>query len=126
EENLACMGCHSSLGSTIDNTFSFARKVDGAAGWGYIDLRGMPDAPNRGESRGEIATYLERAGGGSELRNNAEMEERWFTEGRPDPTKLAAAKDVYDLITPSPRRALELNKAYRVIVEDQDFIYGRD
>jgi len=126
EENLGCMGCHSSLGSTIDNTFSFARKVDGAAGWGYLELRGMPDAPTRGESRGEIATYLARAGGGSELRNNPEMESRWFTQGQVDPAKLATAKDVYDLIAPSRSRALELNKAYRVIVQDQDFIYGKD
>jgi hypothetical protein len=126
EENLFCMGCHTSIGSTIDNTFSFARKVEGAEGWGYIDLHGMPDAPNRGTTLGEIATYLERAGGGGEFRSNPEMEARWFTEGRADPAKLATAKDVYELITPSPRRALELNKAYRVIVADQDYIYGRD
>lgn len=126
EENLFCMGCHTSVGSTVDSTFSFARKIDGAAGWGYLDLRGMPDAPNRGERKGEIATYLERVGGGSELRSNPEIAEKWFTDGRIDPAKLSAAKDVYELIVPSRRRALELNKAYRVIVEDQDFIYGRD
>ena len=37
-----------------------------------------------------------------------------------------AVSDVYQLITPSPERARALNKAYRTIVEDQDFIYGRD
>lgn len=126
EENFSCMGCHNSVGSTIDKTFSFARKVDGAQGWGYIDLRGMPDAPSMGEDTGEIATYLARVGGGSEFRNNEEMADRWFTDGRLDRVKLSAAKDVYDLITPSPERALALNKAYRWIVEDQDFIYGKD
>lgn len=127
EENLACMGCHNSIGSTIDKTFSLARKIDGGRGWGYINLRGMPDAPNRGEMRGEIATYLERVGGGSEFRHNEEMAARWFgPDGRPDPVRLAAARDVYDLITPSRERALQLNKAYRTIVEDQDFIFGRD
>lgn len=126
EETLFCMGCHTSVGSTIDSTFSFARKVDGAAGWGYIDLRGMPDAPNMGETRGEIATYLQRAGGGGEFRSNPEMEARWFRDGRVDPDELAKAEDVYDLITPSRERALLLNKAYRVIVDDQDFIHGRD
>lgn len=127
EENLFCMGCHSSIGATIDKTFSFPRKVDGAAGWGYINLRGMPDAPNRGESRGEIATYLERVGGGGEFRSNPEMFARWFTDdGRPDQAKIDAAADVYQLITPSPARARLLNKAYRVIVDDQDYIYGRD
>jgi hypothetical protein len=127
EENLFCMGCHTSIGATIDKVFSFARKIDGAAGWGYLDLRGMPDAPNRGETAGEIATYLERAGGGGEFRSNPEMQARWFgPDGRVDRERLAAARDVYDLITPSRERALTLNKAYRVIVEDQDFIFGRD
>jgi hypothetical protein len=127
EENFACMGCHNSIGSTIDKTFSFPRKVDGASGWGYINLKGMPDAPSRGETTGEIATYLSRVGGGSEFRNNEEMFKRWFTSsGRLDHVKLKLAKDVYDLITPSRERALALNKAYRCIVEDQDFIYGTD
>jgi hypothetical protein len=127
EENLFCMGCHTSIGATIDKTFSFPRKVDGAAGWGYIDLEGMPDAPNRGEQRGEIATYLERVGGGGEFRSNLEMEQRWFEpDGTLDTAALARAKDVYELITPSRERALALNKTYRVIVAEQDFIYGRD
>lgn len=127
EETLFCMGCHTSIGSTIDNTFSFARKIDGAAGWGYVDLHGMPDAPSLGETRGEIATYLERAGGGGEFRSNPEMEARWFSApGVVDARKVEAAPDVYALITPSRERALAMNKAYRVIVEDQDFVFGRD
>lgn len=127
EENFSCMGCHNAVGSTIDKTFGFPRKVDGAEGWGYIQLRGMPDAPSMGETRGEIETYFERVAGGSEFRNNDEMAARWFRpDGTLDPEKFAGARDVYDLITPSPERALALNKAYRVIVEDQDFIYGKD
>lgn len=126
EENLYCMGCHTSVGSTIDQVFSFARKVDGAAGFRYIELRGMPDAPNYGESEGEIATYFRRAGGGGEFRSNPEILARFFTEGHVDADKLATTRDVYDLIMPSAVRALALNKAYRTIVEDQDFIYGRD
>jgi hypothetical protein len=127
EETSSCMGCHTSIGSTIDKTFSFARKVDGAKGWKYIDLVGMPDAPNKGESLGEIHTYLRRVGGGSEFRHNLEMVDRWMRDdGTADEEKLASAEDVYQLITPSPERALSLNKAYRTIVEDQDYIFGRD
>lgn len=127
EENLFCMGCHNSLGSTIDKTFSFPRKVDGAKGWGYINLKGMPDAPSKGEQLGEIATYLERVGGGSEFRNNDEMAARWFKpDGTVNHAKLANARDVYELITPSPERALLMNKAYKTIVEDQTYIFGRD
>ncbi|HET8708590.1 MAG TPA: hypothetical protein VFM46_19945 [Pseudomonadales bacterium] len=127
EENMFCMGCHNSIGSTIDKTFSFARKVNGAKGWGYINLKGMPDAPNMGEKKGEIATYLERVGGGSEFRSNPEMQARWYNpDGSVNQQAVANAKDVYDLIAPSPARALQLNKAYKVIVEDQTFIFGRD
>jgi hypothetical protein len=127
EENLFCMGCHTSVGATIDKTFGFPRKVDGAAGWGYIDLEGMPDAPNFGETDGEIAIYLARVGGGGEFRSNSEMFERWFNaDGTPKAQELARAQDVYELVTPSRERALELNKAYRAIVAEQDYIYGRD
>lgn len=127
EENFSCMGCHNSVGSTIDKTFSFPRKVDGAGGWGYIDLHGMPDAPSKGETVGEIELYLTRAEGGSEFRNNEEMAARWFKpDGTVDAEKIAKAKDVYDLIAPTPDRARALNKAYRTIVEDQDFIFGKD
>ncbi len=127
EENFFCMGCHNSIGSTIDKTFSFARKPDGAAGWGYINLKGMPDVPNKGETEGEILTYLRRVGGGGEFRSNEEMYARWFKEnGEVNEDKVRAAKDVYELITPSLSRAMQLNKAYRTIVEQQDYIYGRD
>ena len=127
EEQRFCVGCHNTIGSTIDKTFSFARKRDGARGWGYIELRGMPDAPNRGETRGEFATYLERAGGGSEFRSNPEMQARWFhNDGSLNREAVARAADVYELITPSRERALQLNKAYRVIVSDQSFMFGRD
>ena len=127
EENLFCMGCHTSIGATIDKTFSFPRKVDGAEGWKYINLKGMPDAPNIGEEVGEIATYLSRVGGGGEFRSNTEMVDRWFNaDGTLNRSKLAAAQDVYDLITPSRTRALELNKAYRTIVAEQDYALGRD
>lgn len=127
EENKFCMGCHTSIGSTIDKTFGFPRKPDGAGGWGYINLKGMPDVPNLGETKGEILTYLERVGGGGEFRSNPEMFARWFNkDGTVNVEKVRNAKDVYELIAPSRQRALELNKAYRVIVAEQDFIYGRD
>lgn len=127
EENFFCMGCHNSIGSTIDKTFSLARKIDGGPGWGYIDLKKMRDVPSLGETQGEILTYLQRVGGGSEFRNNSEMFERWFNpDGSVDEGKVTRAETVYDLIAPSVERALALNKAYKTIVEDQDFIFGRD
>lgn len=126
EEQMFCMGCHATIGTTIDQTFAFPRKVDGAAGWGYPNLHGMPDAPSRGAAQGEFLTWLERVGGGSEFRNNPEMRSKWFdAEGR---VRRDAVRntDVYTLVTPSPRRALELDKAYYLHVLRQDYTHGRD
>lgn len=127
EEQFFCTGCHKSVGSIIDETFSFPRKLAGVDGWGYINLKDISDVPNIGEQKGEFLTYLERVGGGDEFRQNQEMLERWFNEdGSVDVQKVQAQPSIYELITPSPRRALDMNKAYRTIVQEQSFIYGRD
>jgi len=127
EEQFFCTGCHKSVGSIIDETFSFPRKVAGVKGWGYIDLKAITDVPNIGEEKGEILTYLARVGGGDEFRQNQEMIKRWFNaDGTVNTAKVTAQKNIYDLITPSRRRALDMNKAYRAIVKEQSFIYGRD
>jgi hypothetical protein len=127
EETMFCMGCHKTIGTTIDQTFSFPRKVSGIDGWGYINLMGMADAPSIvGSADGEILNYLKTVGGGDEFRQNDEMIERWFSaDGKVLEDKVNTA-DVYELITPSPERALKLNKAYWTIVLDQDFNHGRD
>lgn len=126
QEQMFCMGCHGTIGTTIDQTFAFPRKVTGAEGWGYIDLKGMTDAPNLNEEKGEILQYLERVGGGNEFRENPEMQARWFNDdGSVNVSKVKAA-DVHTLITPSQERALALNKAYKVIVDEQSYVYGRD
>ncbi len=126
EEQFFCRGCHSTVGANIDQTWAFPRKKQGAEGWGYIDYRAMTDAPNKGEELGEILTYLKRVGGGDEFRSNAEMQDRWFNGDGTVNEEAVAGKSVYELITPSPERALLLNKAYRTIVAEQSFVYGRD
>ena len=54
------------------------------------------------------------------------MLERWFDAKGEVRADLVQGKSVYELIAPSPARALRLNKAYRVIVQEQSFVYGRD
>jgi hypothetical protein len=127
EEQAFCMGCHKSVGTTIDHTFAFPRKVAGASGWGYIDLKKITDTPSLGDNRGEYATYLQRVGGGDEFRQNQEMLERWFhPDGSVDWRKVDNAENIYELIVPSRERALALNKAYHAIVKEQSYIFGRD
>ncbi|WP_143872336.1 hypothetical protein [Catenovulum sediminis] len=127
EELAYCNGCHKTVGSTIDQTFSFARKVEGAQGWGYINLKAIKDVPNVGEEQGEYLTYMQRVRGGDEFRQNKEMLALWFNDnGQVNKDKVAALDNIYQLIMPSTERALKLNKAYFTIVQEQSFIFGRD
>ncbi|GAA6135657.1 hypothetical protein NBRC116188_24470 [Oceaniserpentilla sp. 4NH20-0058] len=127
EEQFFCAGCHKTIGTTIDHTFSFPRKLTGAKGWGYIDLKVLNDAPNKGESMGEYQTYMSRVSGGDEFRQNSEMLDKWFKkDGSIHHEKIEAISSIYELITPSKQRALDLNKAYKTIVEEQSYIFGRE
>ena len=82
EEHRFCMGCHGHIGVTIDQTFSFARKVPGAAGWRPQDLRGLQRPSPARARRPEFVTYFARVGGGDETRSNAELLARFFPDGR--------------------------------------------
>lgn len=131
EEHRFCMGCHSNLGVTVDQTFSFARKVPGKEGWRIQDIRGMPDAPQLGHTEPEVLEYLRRVGAGDELRANDEMLRRFFTTDQLIDTEVWRAapggdKDLAYLLLPSRERALMLDKAYRVLVRGQRFDLGRD
>ena len=136
EETLSCMGCHGGgVGVTVDHTFSFARKVPGAAGWRWQDLRGMVDAPQAGHALPEVLEYFQRVGAADELRANDEMLARFFG-GKPGVASLdeaevrrAAAggdRDLAWLLAPSRARALRMAKAYMTIVREQSFALGRD
>ena len=131
EEHRACMGCHGSLGVTVDHTFSLARKVPGADGWRPQDLRGMPDAPLVGHADPEGLVYLRRLGGGDEYGGNQEMLARFFPGGALDEREARRAgpggdRDLLHLVAPSRERALLLDKGYRALVKTQRFDLGRD
>ncbi|MEM8883410.1 MAG: hypothetical protein AAGD14_05045 [Planctomycetota bacterium] len=129
EEHRFCMGCHSTVGVTVDSTFSFARKVPGE--WRYQSLVGLRDQPPAGGTEPEYLTYFRRVRGGDEFRGNTEFLRRFLPEGKLDEASVRRAapggdRDVRHLILPSRRRALRLNKAYRLLVGEQRFDLGRD
>jgi hypothetical protein len=131
EEHLACMGCHSNLGVTLDQTFTFPRKLPGAAGWRYQDLRGMPDVPQLGHQKPEFLTYLERSRAGDEFRANDEVIARFVAGDQVNEAEVRRAavggdRDLTHLILPSRARALALNRAYMALVREQRFELGRD
>ena len=156
EEHYYCMGCHSTLGVTADQTFAFPRKVPGSAGWGYQDLAGIPDVPQVGHDAPEILVYEPQPDGrlrfvavefavpfdawtaaeppelfGQRFHGNAEMLARFFPGGALDEAAVRRAapggdQDIRALILPSRERALRLDKAYLALVRRQDFTRGRD
>jgi hypothetical protein len=131
QEHYFCMGCHSSIGVTVDQTFSFARKLPGKAGFAYQNIAGMHDSPQAGHADPEVLTYFKRVKGGDEFRANAEILERFFPGGTLNENEVLRAskggdKDLAWLLAPSRPRALALTKAYMALVRDQGFEFGRD
>lgn len=130
EEHLFCMGCHSTIGVTVDQTFTMTRKLPRSRGWKIQSLVDLADVPRVGHKDGEILTYFERAGGGDELRQNGEILERFFKGGRVDRDLVrnlgSAPGGFLALLGPSRRRALDLDRAYLLIVHEQSFTRGRD
>ncbi|MDY7225400.1 hypothetical protein [Hyalangium rubrum] len=133
EEHAFCLGCHSGVGATDDSVFSFGRKLPASefqAGWFHWSQRGLEGVrePVRADGHGEYAYYLKHNGAGDELRANTEVLERFFNPDgalRPEAAQ-ALREDISTLLLPSPERAIQLDKAYRLIVREQSFTRGRD
>ncbi|MBM4361206.1 MAG: hypothetical protein FJ104_00885, partial [Deltaproteobacteria bacterium] len=130
EELAACMGCHGGLGVTVDQTFSFPRKVPGGAGWAHQSLAGMKDVAELGHPDPEYLTYFRRARAGDEFRENRELLERFFRGGEPIEAEVRRAavggdRDLEFLLLPSTERALALDKAQMVVVQEGHLERGR-
>jgi hypothetical protein len=133
EEHAFCIGCHSGVGATDDSVFSFGRKLPATefqAGWFHWSQRGLEGLrePVRADGHGEYAYYLKHNRAGDELRANTELIERFLAQDgtvRPEAAEALRA-DISTLLLPSPARALQLDKAYRLIVQEQSFTRGRD
>lgn len=135
EETLFCIGCHSGIGAVEDSTFVFARKLDAGArqmGWYHWTqadgaFKNLAE-PQLADGRYEYTLYLQQNGAGDEFRGNEEVMARFFdANGTLKPDEVEALHgDVSRLIIPSAARALMLDKAYKVIVDEQSYIYGRD
>jgi hypothetical protein len=133
EENVFCVGCHGGIGGTTDTIFSFSRKFNDPAfrhGWYHWTQKGLRNQPEpmRRDGNYEYSYYLQQNGAGDEFRANQEVMEKFFDpQGQIKTDELAILHDdMAHLLFPSRERALRMNKAYKVIVEQQGFIYGRD
>lgn len=135
EETLYCIGCHSGIGAIADSTFVFQRKFDNShfqKGWYHWmqDKDGLKNIkePKTPSGKNEYSLYLETNHAGDEFRMNGEVISKFFNaDGTLTQERLNILNnDISYLLYPSISRALELNKAYKIIVEEQSYIYGRD
>ncbi len=133
EENYFCVGCHSGTGATADTTFSFSRKFDnnnfkqGWYSWLEKDLSGISD-PLRNDGKGEYGYYLTHNPSGNEYRNNNAVKNKFYDDkgNKKEPAFKALEADISTLLMPEVEHALVMNKAYKVIVNEQSYRHGRD
>ncbi|MCK5831048.1 MAG: hypothetical protein KAH20_12190 [Methylococcales bacterium] len=133
EELVFCAGCHSGIGSTKDGIFSFQRKLpitshqQGWFHWSQFDLKNIVE-PRRQDGNYEYSHYLQQNKSANEFRNNREVQDKFFDQNNKiKPAMLNQLhKDISLLLYASEKRALQLNKSYRVIVQEQSFTEGRD
>jgi len=137
EETASCIGCHGGIGVTTDSIFSMQRKLntesyqDGWFHWSQKGLKGINEPKVAFEAAGvqyEYSFFLMYSGGGDDLRSNQEAYDKFFdADGYVRPEMAEKLHDdISVLLHPSKKRALALNKAYKLIVEEQSFALGRD
>lgn len=133
EESLTCVGCHSGVGATTDSSFAFPRKLNadhfqaGWYHWSQKSLAGLPE-PKYPDGTWQYTEYLTQNHSANEFRDNDEVIAKFFdADGKLKEAEIEKLhNDIGHLLLPSAERALMLNKAYKVIVEEQSYIYGRD
>ena len=139
EETINCMGCHAGIGATTDNIFSFARKFEGINpknanyGWRHWSQRGIKGVAEpkanylKYGTVDEYSFYLQNNHSGNEFRDNQEVKEKFFNKDGTVKKEMLNKlhKDISILLLASKKRALQLDKAYKTIVQEQSFIYGR-
>lgn len=133
EESYFCVGCHSGTGATADTTFSFSRKFDsnnfkqGWYSWLEKDFSEISD-PLRNDGKGEYGYYLTHNPSGNEYRNNNAVKNKFYDNNgnKKESAFKALEADISTLLMPEVEHALVMNKAYKVIVDEQSYRHGRD
>jgi len=131
EETLNCMGCHSGIGTITDSTFAFPRKLDNdfQRGWYYATQKDLKNIPENRYSDGtyELSHYLNLNPYSDEFRENLEAYSKFHLQnGDLNQTMLSKLhNDVSLLLYLSHKRALNLNKGYKALVELQKFYNGK-
>lgn len=133
QEQVTCTGCHSGIGVMMDTNISFYRKLphtsfqQGWYHWGQKSMVGLPEPKRQSDNEYEYSYYLKNNPTGDEFRSNHQVQQRFFDpQGQPKEAVFEQLhQDISVLMLPSAERALALNKAYKLVVDEQSFILGK-
>lgn len=133
EEQVSCTGCHGGVGVMMDSNISFYRKLphnsfqQGWYHWDQKSMAGTPEPKRESDGEYEYSYYLKNNPTGDEFRSNHEVQQRFFDENGQPKTEMfdKLHQDISVLMQPSTERAIALNKAYKILVNEQSFILGK-
>ena len=133
QEQVSCTGCHSGVGVMMDSNISFYRKLpttsfqQGWYHWNQKSMAGLPEPKRESDGEYEYSYYLKNNPTGDEFRANDEVKQRFFEHnGQPKTAMFERLhQDISVLMLPSKERAMALNKAYKVLVEEQSYTQGK-
>jgi hypothetical protein len=128
QELVFCVGCHSGIGATTDSNFSFARKFsDGQASYVLNTIgaasyagagHGTPDEREVAQIDDLLAEYT------SYIQQNHAVND--FRNIRGEFHLPLDAQRMRSLLWPTAENAVLMNKAYRLLVQEQSYTAGRD
>ena len=129
QELVFCVGCHSGIGATTDSNFSFARKLAyGQVNYFSDNVIKSPSAagmsgmvPYEGQSA-EFSKMVDEYTG--YLQQNHALND--FRNIGGDMSLPMDKQRILSLLWPSAENAILMNKAYRIIVQQQSYTRGRD
>jgi hypothetical protein len=128
EELVFCVGCHGGIGATTDSNFSFPRKLPA----GQVNYFADSTSKSLHKNRSDVVSYQRDAAKigaivadyGAYLQHN-----RYWNDYRNlgERNSLAVDKEsIGSMLWPDAENAQLMNKAYRVIVQEQSYTKGRD
>jgi hypothetical protein len=128
QELVFCVGCHSGIGATTDSNFSFPRKLAAGQVNYFADNTGQPGR----EGRSDAVPYESES---AELNSIVDGYARYLQQNHSlndyrnlshDISLPLDRQSVGSLLWPEAEHAKLMNKAYRIIVQEQSYAKGRD
>ena len=129
QELMFCVGCHSGIGATTDSNFSFARKL------AYGQVNYFSDNVIKSHSAAGMSGMVPYEGQSAELSRMVDEYTGYLQQNHAlndfrniggDMSLPMDKQRILSLLWPTAENAILMNKAYRIIVQEQSYTRGRD